>query len=122
MPIQERARGDDGGDLLEPMPTDFLGLSGQSSALVVVEPGLFAQSLLEDFDLLLEILDDVLLVAVEPAGQTDEDELIFLLVFRLLRTTNDLMKQPDSREIPSQTRIIGQYGVDRLGVLAPREP
>jgi hypothetical protein len=30
------------GDRFEPLQTDFLGLGGQSSALVVVEPGLFA--------------------------------------------------------------------------------
>ena len=78
MPIQKRARGGDGGNLFEPLQTDFLGFGGQSSALLVVEPGLFAQLLLEDFDLLLEVFDDVLLVAVDPAGQTEEDELILV--------------------------------------------
>ena len=57
MPIQKRARGEDDGDLFEPLlQTDFLGLGGESWALVVVEPGLFVHWLLEDFDLLLEVL------------------------------------------------------------------
>ena len=75
MPTQQRARSDDGGDLFEPLQTDFLGLGGQSSALVVVEPGLLAQLLPEDQDLLLEVFDRVLLIAVDPAGQTDEEQL-----------------------------------------------
>jgi hypothetical protein len=31
-----------------------------------------------DFDLLLEVFDNVLLVAVDPPGQTDEDEAILI--------------------------------------------
>src|ERR1039458_5927564 len=38
MPIRQRARGKDGGDLFEPLQIDFLGLGGESWALVVVEP------------------------------------------------------------------------------------
>jgi hypothetical protein len=75
MPIHERARGDDGSDRFEPLQPDFLGLGGQSSALVVVEPGLFARLFLQDFDLLLEVFDHVLLLAVDPAGQAKEEEL-----------------------------------------------
>jgi hypothetical protein len=47
---------------------DLLGLGRQPSALGVVEPSLLAQLLLGDFDLLLEIFDQVLLVAVYPTG------------------------------------------------------
>ena len=75
MPVQERARGDDAGDLLEPMRTDVFGLGGQPSALVVVEPGLLVQLLPHDLNLLLEVFDHVLLMAVDPAGQTNEEEL-----------------------------------------------
>src|ERR1035437_1912115 len=75
MPSQQRARGDDGGDLFELLQTDSLGLGGQSSALVVIEPGLLAHLLPEDLDLLLEVFDRVLLIAVDPAGQTDEEQL-----------------------------------------------
>jgi hypothetical protein len=45
---------------------------------MVVEPGLFAQLFLEDFDLVLEVFDEVLRVAVDRAGQTEEDELKLL--------------------------------------------
>jgi hypothetical protein len=75
MPSQKGARGGDGGDLFEPLQTDLFGLGGQPAALVVIEPGLFAQLLPEDFDLLLQVFDDVLLVAVDPAGQAKEEKL-----------------------------------------------
>ena len=78
MPIQQRARGDDSGDLFEPLQTDFLSLGGQSSALVVIEPGLLAQLLPEELNLLLEVFDNVLLVAVDPAGQAKEEKLKFV--------------------------------------------
>jgi hypothetical protein len=75
MPSQEGVRGGDGGDLFGPLQTDLLGLGGQPSALIVVEPGSFAELLLEDFDLLLEVFDNVLLIAVDPAGQAYHIEL-----------------------------------------------
>ena len=55
--------------------TDLLGLGGQPSPLIVVEPGPVAELLLENFDLLLESFDDILLVAVDPAGQAYHKEL-----------------------------------------------
>ena len=39
--------------------------------LVVVESRLFAQVPLENLDLLLEVFDDILLVAADPTGQTN---------------------------------------------------
>jgi hypothetical protein len=57
------------------MPTDVFGLGGQPAALVVVEPGLLVQLLPHDLNLLLEVFDNVLVIAVDPAGQTDEEEL-----------------------------------------------
>ena len=74
MPSQEGARSDDGGDLLEPLKPNLLGLGGQPSARVVVESGLSAQLLFEDLDLLLEILDAVLRIAVDPTGQANQGE------------------------------------------------
>jgi hypothetical protein len=43
MPIQQRARGDDSGNLFELLQTDLPGRGGQPSALVVVEAGLLTQ-------------------------------------------------------------------------------
>ena len=53
--------------LLEPCQPEFLGLHGQPAVLVVVERGLFAHSLLEDFDFFLKVLDGILLFAIDPA-------------------------------------------------------
>ena len=75
MPSQEGTRGGNGGDILEPLQPELLGLGGQPSALRVVEPGPFAQLLLEDFDLFLEVFDVVLLVAVDPASQANHEKL-----------------------------------------------
>ena len=57
------------------LQTDLFRLGGQPSALVVVEAGLLAQLLPEDLNLLLEVFNNVLLIAVDPTGQTDEEEL-----------------------------------------------
>lgn len=48
---------------------------GELLALVIAEPGLFAQLLLEDFDFLLEVLDNILLLAVDPTGQANAEKL-----------------------------------------------
>jgi hypothetical protein len=61
--------------LPEPCQPEFLALDGQPAALVVVEPGLFAQLLLEDFDFFLKVLDGVLLVAIDPTRQAKEEKL-----------------------------------------------
>ena len=47
----------------------------QPAPLLVIEPGSFAQLLLEDLHLLLEIFDDVLLVTVQTACKADEEQL-----------------------------------------------
>ena len=75
MPIQESARCHQSCELSEVFETDLLGFGGKPSALVVVEPGLLVQLLPHDLNLLLEVFDHVLLMAVDPAGQTNEEEL-----------------------------------------------
>jgi len=74
MPIQERARGDDGGDLVEAIQADLPRLGGEPAALIIVESGSFAQLLLQHSDLLLEVFDDVLLLAVHPTGQAHKQK------------------------------------------------
>lgn len=54
---------------------ELLGLGDQPSTLVVAEAGLFASLLLEDFDLLMEVFNTVLLVAIDPTGQANEKKL-----------------------------------------------
>jgi hypothetical protein len=52
-----------------------LGLVRQPAVLVIGESGLFAQLLLEDLHLLPKVIDDALLVSVEPASDTDQQQL-----------------------------------------------
>ena len=61
MPSQQGARADKGGDPLEAFPPEFLGLGGQPATLVIIKLGPFAKLFFQDFDLLLEVFDDVLL-------------------------------------------------------------
>jgi hypothetical protein len=75
MPIQEGAGSGQSGNPLEVFEANLFGLGRQPLPLGIVEPRLLAQLLLEDFDLLLEIFDHVLLVVVDPTGQAKEDEL-----------------------------------------------
>ena len=70
MPIQEGAGSGQSGNPLEVFEAYLFGLGRQPLPLGIVEP-----RLLEDFDLLLEIFDHVLLVVVDPTGQAKEDEL-----------------------------------------------
>jgi hypothetical protein len=51
--------------------TDLLGFGGKPSALVVVEPGLFTKLFPEHSDLFLQVLDNVLQVAVDPTSQAN---------------------------------------------------
>jgi hypothetical protein len=53
----------------------YIKACGKPAALVVAEAGLFAQLLLQDHDLLLEVFDDALLVSVNPTSQRQQKEL-----------------------------------------------
>jgi len=75
MPIQESAWGAQSGNSFEVFETDVLGLGRQPSPLCIVESGFLAQLFVEDFHLFLEVLDQVLLVAVDPTGQAYHKEL-----------------------------------------------
>src|SRR5262249_50280524 len=76
VPRQQRVRRDDRGELAHQASSQRPRLRGEPTALVVGEtqaPGaeLFAQ----DTVLFQEIVDDVALLLVEPAGERDQDEL-----------------------------------------------
>ena len=75
MPLQECFWADDGGNAPQPIPAELVRFGRQSPALLIGESGPFVQLLLEDLHLLLEVFDDQLLVAIEPTGQANEQEL-----------------------------------------------
>ena len=73
MPSQEGGRRHEGGQFLKCAPPQFPGSHRQASALVVVEAQpltseLFAQHAI----LFLKIVDDILMVLVQPAGERNQ--------------------------------------------------
>jgi hypothetical protein len=72
LPVQKSLGSDDGRKPLQPLSAQLLSFGCQPAALVVVESGLLIQLLSQDLHLFPEILDDELLVAVEPAGKTEK--------------------------------------------------
>jgi hypothetical protein len=116
---------------LEPLQPDLPGLGGQPSALVIVESGLFAQLLLEDCDLLLEVLNSILLVAVDATGHAQHEELkpVHFPIMRSRqapgqhlgnsRVSRETFLEPRSSRACPEARIFGQNGEQRAGGLPP---
>lgn len=75
MPLQERLWADKGGKAPQSIPSELPRFGGQPAPLVVGELWLFAKLFPEHLHFLLEVFDDELLVAVEPTGQADKQEL-----------------------------------------------
>ena len=76
IPAQDGVRGNDGGHLGEELPAQELSLGGQSAALGIRQAQTLATQLfLEDAVLFAEEVDDVLMPAVDPAGEGQEEEL-----------------------------------------------
>ena len=76
MPAEDRIRSHDGGQLLEHLAPEDLAFDGQAPALVVVkEDSLLPELLPEDPILRYEVLDSVLLSAIDPAYRDQEQEL-----------------------------------------------
>ena len=65
----------DVGDFAEFAKSDLFGLCGESLSLPIVESSSFSVNLLENADFLLEILNDGLLLAIDPTRQAQQDEL-----------------------------------------------
>ena len=79
MPPENRIRSHDGGQLLEYLPPEDLAFDSQAPALVVVEQDSFLSELLsEDSILRQEVLDGVLLSAVDPACKDQEQQMPWL--------------------------------------------
>ncbi len=76
VPGKYRVRGDDRRHLSQDFSTERLSFHREPSALLVGQAEtLTAKLTLEDAVLLDEVIDDILLVAVDPAGDGDQKEL-----------------------------------------------
>ncbi len=76
VPAQDRIWRDDRGDAGENAPTEDLALRCESAALVIRESESSpAELFLQDAVLLHEVLDNLVLVAIDPAGERGEEEL-----------------------------------------------
>ena len=76
MPAENRIRSHDGGQLLKHLPPEDLAFDGQPPPLVVVEQDSVLPELLSENPILRqEVLDGVLLSAIDPAGQDQEQQL-----------------------------------------------
>ena len=79
MPAKEGLRSHNGGKLVEHLAAEDLAFDGKPSALVIIKEYSFPSELLpEDAILSQEILDGVLLPAIDPAGQDQEQQLPWL--------------------------------------------
>ncbi len=76
VPGHDRVRSDDRRHLSQGSSTERLSLRGQPSAFVIGEAEtLTAELTFEDAVLLDEVIDDILLVTVDPASDGDQKEL-----------------------------------------------
>ena len=76
VPAENRVRRDDAGDLHHDAPSEFLAAHGESTALGIGQAKRpRAQVLPEDPILLPEIRDQIVLVAVHPASERENEEL-----------------------------------------------
>ena len=76
VPAENRVRRDDAGDLHQDAPSEFLAAHGESTALGIGQAKRpRVQVLPEDPILLPEIRDQIVLVAVHPASERENEEL-----------------------------------------------
>lgn len=76
MPPQQGVGADDRGHYRKQLVAELLGPDCESAALLVVESQTpIAELLSQHLVLFAEIVNDVLLLLVEPAGESDGDEL-----------------------------------------------
>jgi hypothetical protein len=82
MPAQDGFGSHDGGKLIEHLAAEDLAFDGKPASLVVVEEYSFLSELLPEYPILSEeVLDGVLLPAIDPAGE-DEDQQVPWLKLR----------------------------------------
>jgi len=76
VPAENRIRRKAGANLPKDLPAEDLAFDRQASALVVVEPDPFlAVSFLQDLVLGAQVLDGLLLLPVDQAGEDGEEEV-----------------------------------------------
>jgi len=76
IPAQDSFRSDDASDLFKDLAAQDLAFDGEATALIIARAeALVAQLLAEDAVLLKEVLDEVALLAVDPGGEGDKEEL-----------------------------------------------
>ncbi len=76
VPSQERLRRDDASHSAQRLQPKSSALHGQAAPLVIREAQSTATELLaQDAVLLLEVVDDVLLLPIDPAGEEEDEQL-----------------------------------------------
>jgi hypothetical protein len=76
MPTKDGVRGDDSGDLLQGLATQYFSFDGKAAPLVIGKQDAFLTELF--FQYLVfdpEVLEDFLLMPVDPAGEDQEQQL-----------------------------------------------
>jgi hypothetical protein len=113
MPPENRIRSHDRGQLLEHLPPEDLAFDGQAPPLVVVEQdSVLSERLSEDPILRQEVLDGVLLSAIDPAGEDQEQQLPWLKL--------RLHVPPDARLRSAASGIISTLSSVEPGVAGVR--
>ena len=72
MPGQQGIRTDETGELVQSSASEVFAFEGQPSSLILIEPRFFTQLFFKNVNLLLEIRDDILLVAVHPTSDRNQ--------------------------------------------------
>ena len=100
MPAQDCFGSHDGGKLVEHLTAEDLAFDGKPASLVVVEEYSFLSKLLPEYLILSEeVVDGVLLPAIDPAGEDEELQVPWLkLRFHV---------PPDARLRPGGSGIVG---------------
>ncbi len=76
VPAQDGLGSDDASDLFKDLAAQDLAFDSEAATLIIAQTeASIAQLLAKDVVLLKEVLDDVALLAVDPGGEGDEEEL-----------------------------------------------
>ena len=76
MPSQERVWCDDRSDFAQRLPAKGLAFDSQTAPLVIVEPdALLTVRFLQNLVLGAQVVDDLLLLPIDPSGEDDEEKL-----------------------------------------------
>jgi hypothetical protein len=76
VPTHKRVRRDNRGDLIEHLSTKCLAFDGKAAVLGIVEEDAFLpELLLEELVLRGQVFDDLLLVTVDPAGKSEQEQV-----------------------------------------------